>query len=640
MAEAEAEAVPSRDDFNVAIICALELEAVAVRRLFDKTWKLGKAPGDHNTYTTGLISDTLTSLVWMSDYGKSKAASAAVHLRSSFRNIEYALVVGICGGVPTTTEGMEVVLGDVVISTVLQKYDEGKQYPEEYKATGIAKPHKKMRAFLRRLRGESQIELKKCCGRKLQRFFTSEPKYAYPGPIEDMLYRPDHIHKHYGEAHCCQCSETSSACDESREKDCAELRCGKDASMLVPRINLHNPEEPFVHFGIVGSGDTVMKSGKHRDAIAKRDKIVAFEMEGAGVCEEFDSIVVIKGVCDYADSHKNKKWQNRAAAVAAACTAAFLKELREEEWGSSPPTTRQSSYSSISTSSSATTPGYQMQSDMAFRPPLWQRTSYSPMTSLQRLQNLSECHKPRPISEYLSAAQATPVTPGESTKEDDADSHTPVHTTPVSTNDIPPLAVPAPEITPPVASVDETNSTQASPCIIQKSADEAFQTLSEAAGHKDFFNIAAALIRDPSVNVNAKTDKGKSMIHLVLGTVKVFTNKSKMTGIAHLIELLADHGADLSVTDEVGQCPLHYCVKTLNIEAMKVLLDRSADPNIADQRKRTPAYVLGFEKNAEPAMAEMLSKAGARLNGLKFSPLPGRPTESQRRVRAILQACH
>ena len=71
-------------------------------------------------------------------------------------------------------------------------------------------------------------------------------------------------------------------------------------------------------------GDTVMKSGSHRDEIAKRDGIIAFEMEGAGVWDYFPSIV-IKGVCDYADSHKNKQWQPYAAATAAACTKAFLE---------------------------------------------------------------------------------------------------------------------------------------------------------------------------------------------------------------------------------------------------------------------------------------------------------------------------
>jgi hypothetical protein len=35
---------------------------------------------------------------------------------------------------------------------------------------------------------------------------------------------------------------------------------------------------------------------------------------------------VIRGICDYADSHKNKQWRPYAATVAAA-SAAYTKEL-------------------------------------------------------------------------------------------------------------------------------------------------------------------------------------------------------------------------------------------------------------------------------------------------------------------------
>jgi nucleoside phosphorylase len=75
----------------------------------------------------------------------------------------------------------------------------------------------------------------------------------------------------------------------------------------------------------IASGDTVMKSAEDRDTIATRDNIIAFEMEGAGVWDNLPC-VVIKGVCDYADSHKNKEWQSYAAATAASCMKAFLQE--------------------------------------------------------------------------------------------------------------------------------------------------------------------------------------------------------------------------------------------------------------------------------------------------------------------------
>jgi nucleoside phosphorylase len=85
----------------------------------------------------------------------------------------------------------------------------------------------------------------------------------------------------------------------------------------------------------MGSGDAVIKWAEGRDRIAKVKGVIAFEMEGAGVWEYFPS-VVIKGVCDYADSHKNKQWHYYAAATAAACMKAFLAEWTSEDMSSGP----------------------------------------------------------------------------------------------------------------------------------------------------------------------------------------------------------------------------------------------------------------------------------------------------------------
>jgi len=50
--------------------------------------------------------------------------------------------------------------------------------------------------------------------------------------------------------------------------------------------------------------------------------VLCVEMEAAGLMDEF-SCLVIRGICDYADSHKNKRWQPYAAATA----AVYMKEL-------------------------------------------------------------------------------------------------------------------------------------------------------------------------------------------------------------------------------------------------------------------------------------------------------------------------
>lgn len=72
----------------------------------------------------------------------------------------------------------------------------------------------------------------------------------------------------------------------------------------------------------MGSADTVVRFAQHRETLAKKG-IIGLEMEGAGVWDILPC-VVIKGVCDYADSHKNKGWQDYAAATAASVAKAFL----------------------------------------------------------------------------------------------------------------------------------------------------------------------------------------------------------------------------------------------------------------------------------------------------------------------------
>ncbi|KXH61054.1 hypothetical protein CNYM01_11557 [Colletotrichum nymphaeae SA-01] len=87
------------------------------------------------------------------------------------------------------------------------------------------------------------------------------------------------------------------------------------------------PRQPHelikVHYGLISSGNQVIKSGRRRDAIsASLGGVLCFEMEAAGLMNELPCLV-IRGICDYADAHKNKKWQEYAAAVA----AAYAKEL-------------------------------------------------------------------------------------------------------------------------------------------------------------------------------------------------------------------------------------------------------------------------------------------------------------------------
>ena len=81
--------------------------------------------------------------------------------------------------------------------------------------------------------------------------------------------------------------------------------------------------EPRIFYGNIASGNQVIKHGATRERLQKDLDVLCFEMEAAGLISDFPCLV-IRGICDYSDSHKNKNWQKYAAAIAAAFTKEFL----------------------------------------------------------------------------------------------------------------------------------------------------------------------------------------------------------------------------------------------------------------------------------------------------------------------------
>lgn len=333
-----------RNGFEVAVICALQAEADAAEAMFDKIWdyKYGKAQGDTNAYTTGIIDGHNTVLAYMPGIGKSAAAGVAASFRSSFTGIRLALVMGICGGVPDGTDNeKEVLLSDVVISTGIVQYDLGRRLPSRFirKDTlddNLGRPNTEIRSLLAKLksrRGRKQLRENTL---KYLEALLEEPDFEhsrYPGPDTDRLFEPTYRHKHHKSQGCITCTDCNKGedevCENALDSSCSVLAC--DEKRLIPRTRLVKAKEavespkPVIHYGKIASGDTVMRSGEDRDEIARKEKVIAFETEGAGVWDSFPC-VIIKGICDYADSHKNKEWQEYAAATAASCMKSFLGE--------------------------------------------------------------------------------------------------------------------------------------------------------------------------------------------------------------------------------------------------------------------------------------------------------------------------
>lgn len=338
---------PERRQFTVAIFCALETEADAVTEAFDEIWNekcesYENAGPDNNRYTRGRILEHNVILVHMIGPGKRCASEAAAGLRCTYPEIKLILVVGICGGVPSRSERKgELILGDIVISEKVVQYDLGRQFSDRFATkSGLeasSRPGPRILGILSKMKVTRERErIEKQISQHLRTLQDriGHQKAGYPGTDKDELFKSTYRHKHHHPPSWDLCSvstaETDPVCEAARTLSCQELGCQKD--MLISRKRLEiasvtgEPPKPKLHFGSVGSGDTVMKSGEHRDRIAAQHELIAFEMEASGIPSNLQCIV-IKAVCDYADSHKNKYWQDYAAAAATAGLICALEEF-------------------------------------------------------------------------------------------------------------------------------------------------------------------------------------------------------------------------------------------------------------------------------------------------------------------------
>ncbi|KAF3288102.1 hypothetical protein TWF132_008080 [Orbilia oligospora] len=337
-----------RQDFQIAIICALPIEYNAISLLIDQWWDeggntYGRAQGDPNTYRNGRLGEHNVVLLLLPKMGKSSAAGSTASLRSSYYNISLALLVGICGGVPYVGK-REILLGDVIIGERIFQYDFGRQYrnqrvpkaADEGNLGNLNKDLSSLIAYFKTEPGRQEVQ-KNAAGylttlQKISIETECETNYRYPGISQDRLFPANYQHKHQEPVECSSCiGDDETYCREADKTACVDLHCDDDMLVRRQRLkrkrNLGSEEEqqrPEVFVGNIASGDTVMRSSEHRDALSIQGNLIAFEMEGAGAFDESPSLV-IKGVCDYADSHKSKDWQPFAAATAASVAKAVLE---------------------------------------------------------------------------------------------------------------------------------------------------------------------------------------------------------------------------------------------------------------------------------------------------------------------------
>ncbi|KAL3457930.1 hypothetical protein BJX64DRAFT_302340 [Aspergillus heterothallicus] len=273
------------------------------------------------------MGDQHVVLFCLANIGKADAALAAGVFRMSYPNIRHILVVGVCGAVPSHGT-KDIYLSDVVIGKGLMIYDSGRCTP-----SGFEPRHKSPRepdievAHLHR-----HLELNEGLA-GFRTMFTQnlsqlpEDQWRLPVGSPDITYDTNCIHKHRGVDLEYNCRLPDKICDDAAKATCETLGCDKSATRSRHRGGPY--PQPQFHFGIIGTADSVMRSAKDRDELARKYNTITFEMEGSGasVLNNLTSCIVVKGVCDYADSHKHKRWQEFAAATGAAAAKSLIQHL-------------------------------------------------------------------------------------------------------------------------------------------------------------------------------------------------------------------------------------------------------------------------------------------------------------------------
>ncbi|KAI1629298.1 hypothetical protein EDD37DRAFT_616633 [Exophiala viscosa] len=301
----------SHEDYTVGWMCALPLELAAGAAMLDEEHATppNHPQHDYNTYTFGRIGphNVVLACLPAGAIGVTSAATVAVQMRSTFQRLRFGLMVGIGGGVPS--KETDIRLGDIVVSSPTRRhggvtqYDFGKRTQEgRFERTGTL--NKPPEILLNAVSNLHATHLRRGYGfiGYLSTAFDKYPNMAHdfarPDVQTDILYEADYDHPR-------------------KDTDCS----GCTAEKLIVRNA--RAKDTVVHYGLIASGNQVMRHGATRDKLRQEEGAICFEMEAAGLMDNFPCLVV-RGICDYADSHKSKIWQPYAAMVAACYTKELL----------------------------------------------------------------------------------------------------------------------------------------------------------------------------------------------------------------------------------------------------------------------------------------------------------------------------
>jgi nucleoside phosphorylase len=296
--------------YTVGWICVKAVEKVAAEAMLDSArphlqYQHPNPDKDSNIYTLGRISD-FNVVITFGKQGISNATQVATQMMNMFPSIKVGLMVGIGGGLPRG--GCDIRLGDVVVSQPdatyggVVHYGFGKDTEDGFELAGhLNAPPEWLQAVVREMEARQMAETL-----QFTQYISAlqQPTFQHPGEQHDKLFKANYSH------------DNRDSCDECDDN-------------MKQRRDTREHSGPYVYFGTIASADRVVKRAEIRQMLIKKHKALCVEMEAAGLMNTRFPCVVIRGICDYADSHKNDRWQGYAAATASAYAKALLLIIRE-----------------------------------------------------------------------------------------------------------------------------------------------------------------------------------------------------------------------------------------------------------------------------------------------------------------------
>ncbi|KAI9896000.1 hypothetical protein N3K66_009069 [Trichothecium roseum] len=316
------------EKYTICWICATSMELAAARSMLEETHD--EAPNvyyssDDNNYVLGSMGKhevVITCLPYVSS-GPPSVNRVVKDLLRSFPNLRFGIFVGTGGGAPSQRHDIR--LGDVVVSKSLRGSTGFLQYDFDLTmrrevlvpAGPSHDPPAPLLSSIIALESEHFLQgnqLAQTANRILDKF----PK------LRKMAKRPDQGTDQLYEGVCSQFAEGKAAdhhhiiCDDS---------CSSGSVSRPPRSE--DEDDPSIHYGLIVSADRRMENSRCRDKLAADSDVLCFDVEAASLTDAIPSLI-IRGICDYSDSHKYDPWQGYAGMTAAAYARDLLLRVRPQ----------------------------------------------------------------------------------------------------------------------------------------------------------------------------------------------------------------------------------------------------------------------------------------------------------------------